>query len=407
MKNSPHDPLAWIDDELHLLDVQDLRRHVNTHQHTQPGCLRLDGRELVNFGSNDYLGLTHDPRLAAAVVAVARDGCGAGASPLVTGRTALHEQLERRLAEFEGTEAALLFASGYAANVGTVAALAGREDAIFSDAKNHASIIDGCRLSRSNVHVYPHRDYEALERLLRDAGAYRRRLIATESVFSMDGDLAPLVELANLAQCHECMLLVDEAHATGVFGTLGRGLAEQLGIEDRVDVRVGTLSKALGSSGGFVCGKQTLVDWLANRARTYVFSTASPPAFCAAGIVALNLVRDEPSRRVTLLERSAMLRGRLRDEGWPTHPGGSQIIPLVIGEAAEAVRLSVQLRQMGVLVPAIRPPSVPQGESLLRISLSWAHSEPMIEQLLLVLGCCSRPRTTAPEESLSPAQSMV
>ncbi len=403
MKNSPHEPLAWIEDELDVLDSLNLRRRLKTRHDARPGCLCLDGRELVNFGSNDYLGLAHDSRLAAAVIEVARDGWGAGASPLVTGRTAFHAQLERRLAEFEGTDAALLFGSGYAANVGTIGALAGRPDAVFSDAKNHASIIDGCRLSRSDVHIYPHRDHQALETMLRAAGTYRRRLIVTESVFSMDGDLAPLIELASLAERHECMLLVDEAHATGVFGTLGRGLSEQLGVEDRVDVRVGTLSKALGSSGGFVCGKQTPIDWLANRARTYVFSTALPPAICAAGIVALDVIRDEPNRRTDLLERSAMLHGRLRETGWLTNSNASQIIPLVVGEAADALKLSEQLQALGVLVPAIRPPSVPQGQSLLRISLSWTHTEPMIEQLLAALGCCPRPRTTGHEMSLSPA----
>jgi 8-amino-7-oxononanoate synthase len=357
----------------------------------------------VNFGSNDYLGLARDSRLSAAALSIAHEGWGATASPLVTGRTVLHQQLERRLAEFEGTEATLLFPSGYAANVGTIAALVGRHDAIFSDAKNHASIIDGCRLSRATLHIFPHRDHESLEAMLRGAAQFRRRLIVTESVFSMDGDLAPLVELANLAERHRCMLLVDEAHATGVFGPLGRGLVEQLGVEDRVDVRVGTLSKALGSSGGFVCGRQSLVDWLVNRARTYVFSTACPPVLCAAGIAAIGVVRDEPSRRATLLERAAMLRGRLRDQGWPVQAAASQIVPLVIGEAAQAMQLSAQLRQSGILVPAIRPPSVPNGESLLRISLSWSHTPWMIERLVAALACCLKPGAPGHELSLSPA----
>ncbi len=270
------------------------------------------GQEFINFGSNDYLGLAADARLAAAAADAARTvGCGAGASPLVTGHVEAHRRLEQRLAEFEAAEAALLFSSGYAANLGTISALVGREDAIFADEKNHASMIDGCRLSRATVHVYPHGDASALAKLLdADEGA-RRRLIVTESVFSMDGDLAPLLEIAALAAEHDCMLLVDEAHATGVFGAHGRGVAELLGVEDRVDVRVGTLSKALGCSGGFVCGSRRLIDWLVNAARPYVFSTALAPPVAAAGMAALDVVRDEPQRRVELLRRADALRSAI------------------------------------------------------------------------------------------------
>ena len=232
------------------------------------------------------------------------------------------------------------------------------------------------------MHIYPHGDWQALAEMLADGGGFRRRLIVTESVFSMDGDLAPLVELAELARRHDCMLLVDEAHATGVFGRLGRGLAEHLGVEDRVHVRIGTLSKALGCAGGFVCGSAALVNWLVNRCRPYIFSTAIAPPIAAAATVALDVVRDEPGRRAELLERAGLLRQKLNERGWSTGASASQIIPLVAGEAWQAVEWAARLRSAGLLVPAIRPPSVPVGESLVRISLSWSHTPEMIERLV-------------------------
>jgi 8-amino-7-oxononanoate synthase len=386
MKYSRPDPLTWMDKELSDLAERGLRRNLSAHRGPQRACLQVDGRELINFGSNDYLGLAADARLAEAAARTAdEEGCGAGASPLVTGRGATLERLERRLAEFEQTPAALVFASGYAANVGSISALAEPADAIYADQHNHASMIDGCRLSRAAVHIYPHRDWRALEDLLRAAGAYRRRLIATESVFSMDGDVAPLVELADLAERFDAMLLVDEAHATGVFGIRGSGLAEQFGVDNRVHVRVGTLSKALGSAGGFVCGSESLIAWLANRARPYIFSTAPPPPTCAAALAAIEIVCSEPWRRAALLESAAALRDELVRQGWQTLDSASQIIPLVVGEPQQAIRLSDRLRQAGLLVPAIRPPSVPPGKSLVRISLSCGHTSRMIEALIRAL----------------------
>ena len=395
MKTTHTDPLEWIDDELALLAERGLRRTLSTHLGPQQVQIRVAGRDLVNFGSNDYLGLAADSRLSlAAARAAETEGWGAGASPLITGRAAAHRQLEERLAEFEGTEAALVFSSGYAANVGTIAALAARGDAIYSDDKNHASMIDGARLSRADVHVFPHRDARALEEKLRGGGDYRRRLIVTESVFSMDGDLAPLAELADLAERYDCMLLVDEAHATGVFGRQGRGLSEELGVEDRVAVRIGTLSKALGSAGGFVCGSAALVEWLVNRARTYVFSTALPPAVCAASMAALEIMCQEPGRRIELRQRAADLRETLRLQGWNLANSESQIIPLVVGEVNAAMHLAASLLEQGILAPAIRPPSVPAGESLVRISLSHAHTSEMVERLVAALLRCgpSSPR---------------
>lgn len=377
------DPLDWLGAALQSLDAEHLRRRLHTHGGAQGPVLYVAGRELVNFGSNDYLGLAADESLVTAVrTALDSFGWGAGASPLITGHAELHRQLEARLAQFEGAEAALLFGSGFAANVGTIAALVGRGDALFADQYNHASLIDGCRLSRADIHVYRHADSDHLAELLASTPTSGRRLIVTDSVFSMDGDLAPLAKIADLAQRYSAMLLVDEAHATGVFGRRGRGLAEQTEIESSGAVRVGTLSKALGSIGGFVVGRQSLIDWLVNRARPYVFSTALPPAASAAALAALDIVEREPERRGQLLERAAELRQALMSQGWNVGRSESQIIPIVIGDAERTMRLSALLHERGLLVPGIRPPSVPPANSLLRISLSYAHSSAMIARLV-------------------------
>ena len=382
MTKTTHHPLEWIDQELASLDRQWLKRHLATRHGKQSSQIVLDGRELVNFGSNDYLALAADPRLAdAAAVAAKAEGWGSGASPLVTGHGQTHQRLERRLAEFEGTEAALVFSTGFAANAGTIAALAGPGDVVFTDRNNHASIWDGCRLSRADVRAYRHADCGQLERLLEKAGRYRRRLIVTDSLFSMDGDLAPLADLCRLAEHYDAMLLIDEAHATGVFGPRGRGVAERPELEGRVHVRVGTLSKALGSIGGFVVGSRSLIDWLINRARPYVFSTAPPAPAAAAAIAALDVVRDEPERRQTLLARATSLRIRLRQQGWDVGPTQSQIIPVIVREPDRAMQLGAALRERGLFVPAIRPPTVPEGEARLRISLTYGHTLEMIEQL--------------------------
>ncbi|HXT57514.1 MAG TPA: 8-amino-7-oxononanoate synthase [Pirellulales bacterium] len=381
------DPLAWLDAELDALARRDLLRQLRTYDGPQRARLAIDGREFINFGSNDYLGLAADERLvAAASRAATLNGAGAGASPLVVGHSRAVEQLEIRLAEFEAVEAALVFASGFAANAGTIAALVGPGDAVYSDALNHASIVDGCRLSRAAVHVYRHADIAHVVELLRAGGRFRRRLIATDSLFSMDGDLAPLGDLAELARRHDCMLMIDEAHATGVFGRQGRGVAEHLGVEDGVHVRVGTLSKALGGMGGFVAGRRSLVEWLVNRARPYVFSTALAPPMAAVAQAALDIVRDEPARRQTLLARSADLRVRLEGQGWNVGTSASQIIPLLVGESARALALSAELARRGFWAPAIRPPSVPEGQARLRISLSCEHAAETIEALVAVVG---------------------
>jgi 8-amino-7-oxononanoate synthase len=378
-----HSSLNWIDDALAEWDAQGLRRKLVTRSGPQGAKINVRGRTLLNFGANDYLGLANDPRLIiAAEDTAAKEGWGAGASPLITGHTAAHAALETQLADWHGTEAALVTPSGFAANAGTIAALVDAGDVIFSDAKNHASLIDGCRLSRARVEIYPHNDVAALRELLqRTARAARRRLIVTDTVFSMDGDTARLPELCDLAEQYDTMLLVDEAHATGVFGADGTGLAEEQGVAARIPIRIGTLSKALGSGGGFVASEQRLIDWLVNRARPYVFSTAHPPATAAASSAAIRIVLREPQRRTELLARAAWLRTELRRQGWQLGDAATQIIPIIVGEAATAMRLHQELLEAGNFVPGIRPPSVPAGESLLRISLSYAHQQADLQEL--------------------------
>lgn len=388
--------LAWLDAELARLETEQLRRQLRMRSSAQGPEIQLDGRSLVNFASNDYLALADEPAVVDAVRSTCDErGFGSGASPLVVGRDSEHAQLEAALAEFEGVEASLLFPSGFAANSGTIPALVGVDDVILSDAKNHASLVDGCRLSRSTVHVYRHADADHVAQLLDETESARRRLIVTDSLFSMDGDLAPLSRLATLAQQHDAMLLVDEAHATGVFGSQGRGVAEHLGVEPSVDIKIGTLSKALGGAGGFVAGPQSLIDWLANRARSYVFSTASPSVLASAALAALRIVNQQPERRIDLLARAAQLRHQLTEQGWRIGASQSQIIPIYVDEPEAAVTMSAQLADRGFLVPAIRPPSVPAGESLLRLSLRWDHTPTMIDSLLAALAEMERPSDRA------------
>jgi 8-amino-7-oxononanoate synthase len=385
-------PLDWLDDALADLDRRGLRRELRVRTTSQRGDrIEIDAQSLVNFGSNDYLGLAGDPRIAAAArSAIESQGWGAGASPLVTGYTSLHAHLERELAAFESAEAALLFPSGYAANIGAITSLVGKGDAIYSDELNHASIIDGCRLSGAAIHVYPHRDVQKLGELLCHGSPVGRRLVVTESLFSMGGDVAPLAALTQLAREFNTMLLVDEAHATGLFGERGRGLCDQAGVAQHVSARVGTLSKALASVGGFVAGSQRLINWLKNRARPYVFSTATPPAAAAAASAALKIVRTEPERRETVHKLAGRLRQRLAEADIACPASNSQIVSIVVGDSERAMAISAELRRRGFLVPAIRPPSVPEGQSLLRISLTYLHTEQQIGDLVAALSNITR-----------------
>jgi 8-amino-7-oxononanoate synthase len=344
--------------------------------------LEIDGRRVLCFCSNNYLGLADHPSLVAAATASAHDeGVGATASRLITGTMDAHREAEVAYAEFVGAPAAALFSTGYAANVGTVQALAGPDDVIFSDALNHASLIDGCRLSRAKVHVYSHRDVNHLESLLRQhRPASRRALVVTDSIFSMDGDAAPLRDISSLARSFDAGLLVDEAHALGVFGPAGRGLAAARGVEP--DVVVGTLGKSFGVAGAFVAASEEVVSLIRNQARSFVYSTAPPPMVARAAIAALELVREADHARDTLLANAATLRAGLRSLGFEVPDGDSQILPIFIGENDRTMQLSAKLLARGVFVQGIRPPTVPEGTARLRLTPMATHRPEQIDRAI-------------------------
>jgi 8-amino-7-oxononanoate synthase len=381
------DPLNWINGELQALEAAGLLRRRREVTPLAAGRCLVDGRELLNFASNDYLNLARDPVvIAAARAALDETGVGAGASALVSGRTCWHVALEERLARFELQPAAVLFPTGFAANVATICALASEGDTIFSDRLNHASLIDGCRLSRARLQIFRHDDLAGLEDGLKNCPATGRRLIGTDSVFGMDGTLAPLPHLCALAERFDAMLVVDEAHATGVFGENGRGIAEFFDLEHRVTVRVGTLSKAIGALGGFVAGPQPLIDWLWNRARTQIYSTALPASVCAAATAAVDLIEAEPHRRLILLQRASEFRRQLAACGIETLASSiGPIVPIIVQTPGRAVQAARQLEDEGFLVAAIRPPTVPEGTSRLRISLTAAHQPADLDRLVAAL----------------------
>jgi 8-amino-7-oxononanoate synthase len=352
------------------------------------GRAEIEGREVIVLCSNDYLGLREHPAVRqAAADAAMRWGAGAGSSRLVAGSLELHGALEQELREFKGSEACVLFGSGYLANTGVLAALAGRGEVILSDSLNHASIVDGCRLSRAETLVYPHGDIDALGwQLERVRG--RAALIVTDAVFSMDGDVARLAEITELARRHAARVVVDEAHATGLVGPGGRGLVAELGLQDEVDVVIGTLSKALGSYGAFACCARPVADFLVNRARTLIFSTALPPASVAAGLAAVRLLREQPALVDRVRRNARLMRDALLALGLPAAPaaeGEIPILPLVVGEPAEAVRRSQAALAAGVFVQAIRPPTVPEGTSRLRVTVSAAHTAEDLRRAAAVL----------------------
>ena len=335
----------------------------------------LDGRPVLLLCSNNYLGLADHPRVReAAAEAAMRYGAGAGASRLISGTMRIHRRLEERLAEFERSEAALLFGSGYLANAGVVQALARRGEVVFSDELNHASIVDGCRLAGAETFVYRHGDMEHLAWGLEEAEG-RGSLVVTDGVFSMDGDVALLPGIVELAKRHDARVMVDEAHGTGAIGPEGRGAVAAAGLEDEVDVIVGTLGKALGSYGAYVCCDQQMATFLTNVARTFIFSTALPPPAVGAAMAALDLLREQPRRVEKLQRNSAVLREALAEAGAPAVPGNTQIVPLLVGCAADAVKASEKALERGVFAQAIRPPTVPDGTSRLRLTVMASHTK--------------------------------
>jgi len=366
--------------ELEQVRGAGLERRLRLIEGEQGPAVTIDGKRYLLFCSNNYLGLaTHPDVVAAAQTALDRYGTSAVSSRLISGHMTAHAELEETIARWKRVEAALVFSTGYQANVGVLTALLGRDDVVLSDALNHASIIDGCRLSRARIAVYRHNDLDHLaERLAETAGA-RRRLVVTESIFSMDGDRAPLADIADLCERFGAWLMVDEAHAAGVFGPRGAGLAAQCGVSERVAVHVGTLGKALGSFGAYVAGSRMLVDLLVNHARPFIFTTGLPPASAAAARAAIEVVQREPERARGLLERAARLGAELRRAGLTVPHVDSQILPVLVGEAERAVTVGERLLDEGVYVAAIRPPTVPPGTSRLRVSLMATHTDADIE----------------------------
>ncbi|MCX5782252.1 MAG: 8-amino-7-oxononanoate synthase [Elusimicrobia bacterium] len=346
----------------------------------------FNGKKYLNFSSNNYLNLATDPEVKkAAIEAIQKYGAGGTSSRLVAGTLDIHLQLEQKLASFKHTQSALVFPTGFQTNAGVISTLVKDGDCIIMDRLNHASLWDGAKLSGARIFIYQHKDLNALEKVLKRASEYRRRLIVTDTVFSMDGDLAPLKEIVTLAKKYNAWTFVDEAHATGIFGKNGSGLCEYFGVEKDVDVIMGTLSKALGSQGGFVCGKKELIDYLVNFCRSFIYTTSLSPSSCAAALKSIELIEKDPERRRNLLDRAKNLRKGLNDKGFDTGASESQIIPLMAGSVEKAMALSKKFFENGIFAPAIRPPTVPENECRIRFSLMSSHSDEDLDKLLNVL----------------------
>ena len=380
-------PLAYLSEQLEAW------RQAGTYQKLReletacaPLC-RFDGRDVINLASNNYLGLTNHPKLVeAALEATRRFGVGSGAVRTIAGTMSIHLELERRIAQFKHVEACVVFQSGFAANAGTVAAILGPEDHIISDELNHASIIDGCRLSKAKIHVFPHRDSAAADRILGELAATPgRKLLITDGVFSMDGDIAPLPALVAVARRHGAIMMIDDAHSSGVLGRNGRGTVEHFGLHGQVDIQVGTLSKAIGALGGYVCGSRDLIDYLYQRARPFLFSTSHPPAVAASCMAAFDLLEEEPERIDSLWNNTRYFKDALNAAGFRTGASESPITPIMVGEATLAHAFSKALFEEGVLATGIGYPTVPHGKARIRTIVTATHTREQLDQALEIL----------------------
>jgi glycine C-acetyltransferase len=385
------DPLSFLASDLDSLKAQGLYRHLRILEGEQKTKASVDHRQVVNLSSNNYLGLTTHPALRErAIEAVRQLGVGSGSVRSIAGTMAIHMELERRLAEFKKTEAVVVFQSGFAANAGTVAAVLSKDDVVVSDELNHASIIDGARLSRAAIKIFPHKDVDAARRILQELPVGQRKLLITDGVFSMDGDLGAVPALCAVAEELGCIMMVDDAHASGVFGRNGRGTIDHFGLHGRVDVQVGTLSKAIGALGGYVAGSRTLIEFLYHRARPFLFSTSHPPAVAAACIAALDVLEREPEIIDRLWENTRFFKSGLQALGFNTGLSESPITPVIAGDGALAMKLSDRLFQEGVFAQGIAFPTVARDKARVRTIVTAAHTRDELQFALDVFAKVGR-----------------
>jgi glycine C-acetyltransferase len=383
----PRVQLQYLSDELQKLREQKLYQKLRILETEQLPVARFDGREVINLSSNNYLGLTTHPRLKQrALEALEKYGVGSGAVRTIAGTMAVHMALEEKIARFKGVEASVVFQSGFTANAGTVQAILGREDVIISDELNHASIIDGCRLSRAEIKVFPHKDVEACEEILKElAGRPCRKLLITDGVFSMDGDIAPLPQLVELAEKYGCIMMIDDAHASGVLGRNGRGTVDHYNLHGRVDIQVGTLSKAIGALGGYVCSTRDCIEFLYHRARPFLFSTSHPPSVAASCLAAFEVLEEEPSLIESLWENTRFFKEGLKRLGFNTGMSETPITPVIVGDAALAHKFSRELFEAGVFAQGIGFPTVPHGKARIRTIVTATHTREQLTRALEIL----------------------
>jgi glycine C-acetyltransferase len=383
----PTAQLQYLTDELNKLREQKLYQKLRVLETAQLPVSRFDGCEVINLSSNNYLGLTTHPKLRArALEAIQKFGVGSGAVRTIAGTMAIHMELEERIAKFKHVEAAVVFQSGFTANAGTVQAILGREDIIISDQLNHASLIDGCRLSRAEIKIFPHKDLEACETILKEiAGRQCRKLLVTDGVFSMDGDIAPLPQLVELAEKYGCIMMIDDAHASGVLGRNGRGTVDHYNLHGRVDIQVGTLSKAIGALGGYVCSTRDAIEFLYHRARPFLFSTSHPPSVAATCLAAFDVLEQEPQLIDRLWANTKFFKEGLQRLGFNTGVSQTPITPVIVGEAALAHQFSRELFAAGVFAQSLGFPTVPEGKARIRTIVTATHTQEELTRALEIL----------------------
>jgi predicted pyridoxal phosphate-dependent acyltransferase len=375
--------MDFLKKELDRLQKEGLYRSLRVIDLFHGPTIQIAQKEYILLSSNDYLGLTQHPKVKEKTKeAIERFGCGSGASRLISGTTKLHCELEKKLAEFKKTDSVIIFSSGYAANLGVISSLTSKGDVIIIDKLNHASIIDGCRLSEADLRIYPHKNMTSLEKILKNTQHYNFRLIITDGVFSMDGDIAPLPEIVALAKKYQAHTMVDDAHGTGILGKEGRGTIEYFGLEGKIDIQMGTLSKALGSLGGFIAGSNLLIEYLKNKARSFIYSTALSPPHIASALAALEIIQSTPEIRQNLWKNVKYLKEGLQKLGFDTMESQTQIIPVLIGDSKKTMQVAKFLYENGIFAPGIRPPTVPKETSRIRLNLMATHTKSHLDKVL-------------------------